>query len=413
MNRRRAVITGMGAVAPNGNTLSEFWSALIEGKSGTGPLTRFSSEGFASTVAAEVKSFDSALYIEPKESRRMDYFVQYALACAVQAMEDSGLDADSIEPARSGVLIGSGIGGIETIEKQKEVLDTKGPRRISPFLIPMLIVNMASGMVSMRYNFQGPNSCVVTACATGNHSIGDAARLIQHGQADVMLAGGTEGAITPLGFGGFCSMRALSTRNDSPETASRPFENTRDGFVMGEGAGVVVLEEYEAAKKRGATIYAEVAGYGMSADAFHVTMPEPEGKGAQAAMRMALNDAGLNPSDIDYINAHGTSTEYNDKTETVAIKGVFNSHAKSVAISSTKSMTGHLLGAAGAIECVACAKAIHQGVVPPTINYQEPDPECDLDYTPNTAREMPVKTTMSNSFGFGGHNAVLVLKKVD
>ncbi|MDP8245746.1 MAG: beta-ketoacyl-ACP synthase II [Candidatus Hinthialibacter antarcticus] len=412
MSRRRVVITGMGAVTPIGNTVDEFWTSLIEGKSGTGPLTRFDSEGFSSHVAAELKGFDPDQYIEPKESRRMDYFVRYAMACSEQAVKDSGLDVDSINLDRAGVYIGSGIGGIESIEKQKEVLDKKGPRRISPFLVPMLIVNMASGMVSMRFNFRGPNSCVVTACATGNNAIGDAARLIQYGQADVMLAGGAEGAITPLGFGGFCSLRALTTRNDDPTTASRPFDKSRDGFVMGEGAGVIMLEEYEAAKKRGARIYAEVAGYGMSSDAFHVTMPEPEGKGAQAAMRLSLEDAEISVDQVDYINAHGTSTEYNDKTESYAIKQTFKSHANTVAISSTKSMTGHLLGAAGAIECIACAKVIESGIVPPTINYNEPDPECDLDYTPNKAKEMAVNVTMSNSFGFGGHNAVLVLKKV-
>lgn len=412
MSRRRVVITGMGAVTPIGNTVDEYWTSLIEGKSGTGPLTRFDSEGFSSHVAAELKGFNPDQYIDPKESRRMDYFVQYAMACSEQAVKDSGLDVNSVNLDRAGVYIGSGIGGIETIEKQKEVLDTKGPRRISPFLVPMLIVNMASGMVSMRFNFRGPNSCVVTACATGNNAIGDAARLIQYGQADIMLAGGAEGAITPLGFGGFCSLRALSTRNDEPETASRPFDKSRDGFVMGEGAGVIMLEEYEAAKKRGARIYAEVAGYGMTSDAFHVTMPEPEGKGAQTAMRLSLEDAELSVDQIDYINAHGTSTEYNDKTESYAIKKVFNAHANTVAISSTKSMTGHLLGAAGAIECIACAKAIEKGFIPPTINYNEPDPECDLNYTPNQAIEKTVNSTMSNSFGFGGHNAVLVLKKV-
>ncbi|MBI1389196.1 MAG: beta-ketoacyl-ACP synthase II [bacterium] len=413
MNRRRVVITGMGAVTPIGNNVNDFWASLIEGRSGSGRLTRFDATDFSSQVAAEVKDFNPDEFIDPKESRRMDYFVKYAMASAEQAMKQANLDLEAVNLDRAGVLIGSGIGGIETIEKQKEALDAKGPRRISPFLIPMLIVNMASGMVSMRFNFRGPNSCVVTACATGNHAIGDAARLIQLNQADVMLAGGSEGAITPLGFGGFCALRALSTYNDEPETASRPFDKTRNGFVMGEGAGVVVLEELEAAKKRCATIFAEVAGYGMTADAFHVTMPEPEGRGAQGAMRLAIEDAGLNPDEIDYINAHGTSTEYNDKTESYAIKQVFNSHAKKAAISSTKSMTGHLLGAAGAVECIACAKALETGVVPPTINYHEPDPDCDLDYTPNTAKELPIKTAMSNSFGFGGHNAVLVLKKFE
>lgn len=411
MTRRRVVITGMGVISPVGNTLDEFWSSLLAGKSGVNRITRFDADKFSTKIAAEVKDFNPDLYIDPRESRRMDLFIKYGLAAAVQAVDHSGIDPDALDLKRAGVLIGSGIGGLETIESQKEVLEAKGPRRISPFLIPMLIANMASGYVSMRFGFRGPNTCVVTACATGTNCIGDATRLIQYGQADVMLAGGSEGAITPLGFGGFCSAKALSTRNDDPEHASRPFDADRDGFIMGEGAAVVVLEDLERAKQRGAVIYGEVIGYGLTADAHHVTMPHPEGLGAREAIEMALDDAQLNPEQIDYINAHGTSTPYNDKTETMAIKQAMGDAAKSVAISSSKSMTGHLLGAAGAAEAVVLAKTMHDGVIHPTANYETPDPECDLDYVPNTAREMDVNISMSNSFGFGGHNAVLVMKK--
>ncbi|MGI6458456.1 MAG: beta-ketoacyl-ACP synthase II [bacterium] len=410
---RRVVVTGMGALTPVGNTLEDFWSSLVAGRSGTGLLSKFSTEGFSSRVAAEVKNFDPAPYVDEKEQKRQDLFVQYAVAASIMAMEDSGMDVNHIDKDRAGVLIGSGIGGLQTIERQKEVLDQKGPRRISPFLIPMLIINMASGYVSIRYGLRGPNSSVVTACATGNHAIGDACKIIQRDEADIMLAGGSEAAITPLGFGGFCALRALSTRNDEPEKASRPFDKDRDGFVMAEGAGTLILEELEHAKKRGARIYAEVAGYGMSADAFHVTMPHQEGEGAQLAMRRALQDAGLNLDDVDYINAHGTSTEFNDKTESYAIKAVFGDRASRIPVSSTKSMTGHLLGAAGAIESIACCKAIHESTVPPTINYETPDPECDLDYVPNQAREQKINAAMTNSFGFGGHNAVLVFKRFE
>jgi 3-oxoacyl-[acyl-carrier-protein] synthase II len=403
----------MGVISPVGNTLDEFWTSLTEGRSGTGLLTKFDVEKYSSRVAAEVKNFDPEKYIDPKELRRMDRFCQYAVAAAVMAMEQSGMDGNAVNPDRAGVVIGSGIGGIETIETQKEILDEKGPRRISPFLIPMLIINMASGLVSIRYGFRGPNTAVVTACASGTHAIGDAMRIIQRNEADVMLAGGSEAAITPLGFGGFCSLKALSTRNDEPEKASRPFDKNRDGFVMGEGAGIVALEELEHAQKRGAEIFAEVIGYGMTGDAFHVTMPAPEGRGAREAMRLALLDADCSPEQVDYVNAHGTSTEYNDKIETEAIKALFGSHTEKLPVSSTKSMTGHLLGAAGAVECIACVKALQQGVIPPTINYETPDPECDLDCVPNTARETPIQIAMSNSFGFGGHNAVLVLKRFD
>jgi len=408
---RRVVVTGLGVVSPCGNDLKSFWSAISAGKSGTGPITRFDTEGFSSKVAAEVKGFEAEKYIEPREIRRTDRFVMYAVGASVQAVEQAGLDTNALNLERSGVLIGSGIGGIETIENQKALMDAKGPRRISPFLIPMLIVNMASGVVSMRYGFKGPNTSVVTACATGNHAIGDAMRLIQRNDADVMIAGGTEAALTPLGFGGFCSLKAMSTHNDAPEKASRPFDKDRDGFVMGEGAGALVLEEYEHAKKRGATIIAEIVGYGMSADAYHVTMPEPEGKGAQLAINHALKDSEINPGQIDYVNAHGTSTPYNDKTETYAMKQVFGDHAKKMAVSSTKSMTGHLLGAAGAVESVICSCVLKEGVVPPTINYETPDPDCDLDYVPNESRAMDVNYIMTSSFGFGGHNAVLVYKK--
>ncbi len=410
---RRVVVTGMGVVSPIGNTLEEFWASMLEGRSGTASLTKFDCEKFSSKVTAEVKDFDPTQFIEAKEIRKIDLFVQYALAASDMAIHNSGVNLDQANLERIGVLVGSGIGGIQTLENQKEVLEKKGPRRISPFLIPMLIINMASGMVSMRYGLQGPNTSVVTACATGNHSIGDAMRLIQNNKADIMIAGGSEASITPLGFGGFCSMKALSTRNDEPEKASRPFEKERDGFVMGEGSGVVVLEELEHAKSRGADIFGEVVGYGMTADAYHMTMPEPEGKGALKAMQLALEDAQINPEELHYINAHGTSTQYNDKFETQAIKSLLSSRAKEVPVSSTKSMTGHLLGAAGAIEFIAVLKALQEGVVPPTINYETPDPECDLDYVPNTARETPIKTALSNSFGFGGHNAVLAARRFE
>lgn len=359
---RRVVVTGMGALTPIGNTLEEFWDSAIHGRSGTGLLTRFDTTHYSSKIDAEVKGFNPEPYINAKEVGRTDLFVQYAVAAAAMSVADSGLDMETVDRNRAGVIVSSGIGGLQTIENQKEVLDQKGPRRISPYLIPMLIINMASGMVSIRYGLRGPNTSVVTACATGAHSIGEAMRLIQRGDADVMIAGGAEAAITPLGFGGFCSIRALSTRNDEPEKASRPFEKNRDGFVMGEGAGVLVLEELEHAKKRGARIYGELIGYGMSADAYHVTMPEPDGIGAQLAMRLALEDARLAVEDVDYINAHGTSTPYNDKFETLAIKSLFNSHAAKLAVSSTKSMTGHLLGAAGAVELIACLMALREGI---------------------------------------------------
>ncbi len=410
---RRVVVTGMGAVSPIGNTVEELWSSLVNGRSGTGLLTRFDATKFSSRIAAEVKGFDPTLYIDKKEIRRLSYFCQYALAASAMAIQNSQLDVESLDKNRVGVLIGSGIGGIEAIEEQKEVLDAKGPRRISPFLIPKLIINMAAGLVSMRYGFGGPNTAITTACATGAHSIGEAMRLVQRGQTDVVVAGGSEAALTPLGFGGFCTMKALSTNNDDPEHASRPFDKNRDGFVMGEGAGIVILEDLEHARKRGAEIFGEIVGYGMSADAYHITMPDPDGRGACEAMRTALEDAGISTDRVDYINAHGTSTPYNDKTETKAIKTLFNSYAKKVAVSSTKSMTGHLLGAGGAVEFIAMTLALQNGIIPPTINYCTPDPECDLDYVPNTARELKIQYAMSNSFGFGGHNAVLIARRFE
>ena len=410
---RRVVVTGMGVLSPVGNTLEAFWNSLTEGRSGTGLNTQFDTEKFSSKVAAELKDFDPGEFIDAKELRRMDPFVQYAVCASDMAVKHAGLDLNQLDLDRAGVVIGSGIGGLHSVESQKEVLDAKGPRRISPFLIPMLIINMGSGMVSMRYGFRGPNTSVTTACATGNHAIGDAFRIIQRDEADIMITGGTEASITPLGVGGFCAMKALSTRNDEPESCSRPFDKTRDGFVMGEGSGIIILEELEHAKKRGAEIYAELVGYGMSADAFHMTMPAPEGRGAQEAMNLAMKDAGIAKDEVDYINAHGTSTEYNDKNESQAIRILFNSHADSIPVSSTKSMTGHLLGAAGAIEFAAIVMVLKHGIIPPTINYETPDPECDLDYVPNTAREKPVKAAMSNSFGFGGHNAVLVARRFE
>lgn len=411
---RRVVITGLGCITPVGNSPDELWQSFVQGKSGAGRVTRFNADDFSSKIDAEVKNFDPEEYIEPKDVRKLDPFVQYAIASSAQAVRQSGLEINKLDLDRAGVLIGTGIGGIQTIEQQKEVLLAKGPRRISPFLIPMLLVNMASGHVSMKFGFRGPNTTVISACATGTHSIGESMRLIQHGYADIMISGGTEAAITPLGFGGFCAMKALSTRNDDPEKASRPFDKDRDGFLMGEGAGAVVLEELEHAKRRGANILAEVIGYGMSADAFHITQPMPEGLCAQKAMKYAVDDAQLPLNAVDYINAHGTSTHFNDKTEAYAINALFGDHAKKLAISSTKSMTGHLLGAAGAVESIACVQMLQRGVIIPTINYSTPDPEClGLDFVPNEPRDQKISIAMSNSFGFGGHNAVLVFKRFE
>jgi 3-oxoacyl-[acyl-carrier-protein] synthase II len=413
MMNRRVVITGLGVVAPNGNNAADYWDSLVAGRGGAGPITHFDADAFSSKIACEVKDFHAEQYIDPKALRRMDTFVQFALAAAVMAMNDAGLEVGTagLEPTRIGVIVGSGIGGIGVIEEQHAVLLEKGPRRVTPLLIPMLISNMAAGQISIFFNAQGPNSCVVTACATAAHCVGDAYRVIERGDADVVIAGGTEAAITPLGCAGFCIMKAFSTRNDDPEHASRPFDRERDGFVIGEGAGILILEEYERARNRGADVYAEIVGYGMTADAYHITAPDPEGMGGARAMSMALGHAGLNPEDVAYINAHGTSTPLNDAAETKAIKHVFGDYAFKVPISSTKSMTGHLLGAAGGIESVATALTIKNGIIHPTINYEYPDPECDLDYVPNEAREAKVDVAITNSFAFGGQNATLVFKR--
>jgi 3-oxoacyl-[acyl-carrier-protein] synthase II len=416
---RRVVVTGMGALTPLGNTLDEFWAGLREGRSGIGPITKFDAgvkddKGeyrFVTRIAGEVRNFDPLKYIDKKDVRRLDLYLQYAIATSAMAVEDTGLDTAKVDATRFGVLIGSGIGGISTLLEGQKVLESKGADRVSPFVIPMLIVNMAAGLVSMRFGAKGPNSSVVTACATGNHAIGDAFKIIQRGDADLMIAGGAEAIIIPLTIAGFCSMKAMSTRNDDPAKASRPFDRDRDGFVCGEGAGIVMLEELGHALRRDARIYGEVVGYGMTGDAHHMTAPDPEGDGATRAMAAALKDAGLVPADVGYVNAHGTSTPYNDKFETIAIKRVFGDHARTLAVSSTKSMTGHLLGAAGGIEAIATLLALHHGVLPPTINYEHPDPDCDLDYVPNHSRKQDVEIALSNAFGFGGTNATLAFRK--
>jgi len=410
-DKRRVVMTGVGAVTPIGNTAEEFWAALLEGRSGIGAITRFDTTGYSTRIAGEVKGFDPLKYIDKKDDRKFDLFLKYAVACAAMAVEDAGIQTDRVDASRFGVLVGSGIGGLETLLENFETLRTKGPDRVSPFFIPMIIINMASGVIAMRFGAKGPNSSVVTACATGNHAIGEAMRIIERGDADVMIAGGSEAIIVPLTIAGFAQMKAMSTRNDEPTKASRPFDAERDGFVCGEGGGLVVLESLEHARQRDARIYAEMVGYGMTGDAHHMTAPDPEGDGAARAMAAALRDGGLEPSAVGYINAHGTSTPYNDKFETIAIKRVFGEYAKKVPISSTKSMTGHLLGAAGGIEAIATAFAIHHGVLPPTINYETPDPDCDLDYIPNQARKQEVEVALTNAFGFGGTNATLALKK--
>jgi len=411
MSERRVVITGLGVVTPLGCDLNIFWQSLIAGKSGIGPVTRFDTTGYDCTIGGEVKDFKADQYMPIKETRRTDRFVHYAVGAARLAVADSKLELDKLDRNRIGCIVGSGIGGMETIEDQASVLFSKGPGRISPFMIPMLIVNMASGYISMLLGVKGPNLAVVSACATATHAIGEAARAIVHNDADIMISGGSEAAITRLGYGGFCAMKAMSTRNDDPTRASRPFDAGRDGFVMGEGAGVIILESLEHARKRHATIYAEVAGYGITGDAYHMSAPAPEGEGAARSMAMALRHARLNVDQIDYINAHGTSTPVGDKCETQALKTVFGAHAKKLAVSSTKSMTGHLLGAAGAVETAVCALAIRDNIVPPTINYETPDPDCDLDYVPNKAREMKVNACVNNSLGFGGHNATLIVKR--
>jgi 3-oxoacyl-[acyl-carrier-protein] synthase II len=409
---RRVVITGLGAVTPIGNNVKDFWTNLVNGVSGIDVIKRFDpiAIGLPVIIAGEVKNLNPEKFLDSKELKRMSDFVKFAVIAAKEAIEDSGLDLDKIDLTRAGVIVGTGIGGLRDIEEQQKVVMEKGVKRVSPFFIPSGISNMASGYISIEFGFKGPNSCVVTACATGTHSIGDAFKIIQRGDADIMIAGGTESAITPLGVAGFANMKALSTRNNEPQKASRPFDAQRDGFVMGEGAGVVVLEELEHAKKRGAKIYAEVVGYGLTGDAYHITAPCVDADGAIRVIKMALNDARVNPEEVDYVNAHGTSTPLNDKIETLAIKQVFKDHAYKLKISSNKSMIGHLLGAAGAVEAVATALTIKEGIIPPTINYEYPDPECDLDYVPNKAIQYPVKVAISNSFGFGGTNGCLVFK---
>lgn len=407
----RVVVTGLGIISPVGIGIESFWSNLLEGKSGIGPVTKFDASEMPTKIAGEVKDFNVTDYIDKKEARRMDLYTQYAVSAAKMAVEDSGLDLEKTDLNRMAVILGSGIGGIGTMEEQCRVLVNKGPNRVSPFLVPMMIVNMAAGQISINLGAKGPNYTVVSACASGTNAVGDAFNIIQRGNADIVVTGGTEAAITPLGFAGFCSMKAMSTRNDEPSKASRPFDQERDGFVMGEGSVILILESLEHAQKRGAKIYAEVLGYGATADAHHITAPAPDGEGAARAMSLAIEDAGLKPADIDYINAHGTSTDLNDKFETLAIKQVFGESAKNVLVSSTKSMTGHLLGAAGALELAVLALAIRDSKVPPTINYENPDPECDLDYVPNLYRDKEVNYALSNSLGFGGHNATVVFGK--
>jgi 3-oxoacyl-[acyl-carrier-protein] synthase II len=383
----------------------------MQGRSGIGPITRFDATDFPTRIAGEVRGFDPLNFVDKKEARRLDPYLQYAIAASVLAVQDASLDTDKVDSTRFGVLIGSGIGGIQTLLDNHKTLLDRGPDRVSPFFIPMLIINMASGLVSMRFGAKGPNSSVVTACATGNHAIGDAFRIIQRGDADIMIAGGAEAIIIPLTIAGFCAVKAMTTRNDEPQRASRPFDAERDGFVCSEGAGILVLESREHALRRDARIYAEVVGYGMSGDAHHMTAPDPEGDGAARSMALALRDGGVSPGEVGYINAHGTSTPYNDKFETMAIKRVFGEHARRLAVSSTKSMTGHLLGAAGGIEAIATVLALHHGILPPTINYEHPDPECDLDYVPNQPRKQDVEIAASNAFGFGGTNATLIFRK--
>lgn len=408
---RRVVATGLGVVAPNGIGVEAFWESLVNGVSGIDHITRFDASRHDTKIAAEVKGFDPLLYMEKKEVKKMDRFIHYALAGAIMAVDDAKLTVKDDERSRFGVLIGTGMGGIPALEETHKTLLEKGPNRISPFFIPSIITNLASGHIAIRFGLRGPNSCVSTACASGNHAIGESFELIRRGMADVMFAGGAEAVISPLTIGGFGAMKALSTRNDAPQRASRPFDKGRDGFVMGEGAGILILEELDHALQRGAKIYAELKGYGMSADAYHMTAPEPEGAGAMASMLLALAAAGLHPEEVDYINAHGTSTQAGDASETKAIKGVFGDHAYRLAVSSIKSMTGHLLGAAGGVESVATVLTLHHGVIPPTINYDEPDPECDLDYVPNKARRTKVRVAFNNSFGFGGTNATLVFQQ--
>ncbi|MDO9308564.1 MAG: beta-ketoacyl-ACP synthase II [Deltaproteobacteria bacterium] len=410
---RRVVITGVGAVSPLGCGNVTNWDALVSGKSGIGLITRFDASDMPVKIAGEVSDFNAEKYIDKKEIKKMDLFIQYSLAAAHYAMEDSGLVINDENAERVGVLVGAGLGGLPSIERYHTLLNEGGPKKISPFFIPMLIINLAPGHISIRYGAKGPNLSSVSACATGTHSIGDAFHMIARGDADAMIAGGTESTVTPLGIGGFAAMKALSdSHNDSPEKASRPFDKNRDGFILAEGAGIVIMEEYEAARKRGARIYAEVVGYGLTGDAYHMTAPAPGGEGAARCMKMALKNAGVLPEQVNYINAHGTSTPFNDLNESLAIKSVFGDHCAKLMVSSTKSMTGHLLGAAGGVEAVFTCMAMDKSVVPPTINYETPDPECDLDYVPNTARDAKIEYAMSNSLGFGGTNATLLFKKI-
>jgi len=407
---RRVVVTGLGVVTPIGNDVPAMWASLLAGKSGIGRISAFDPSALDSQIAAEVKGFDPLLYLSPKEIKRTERFVQFAVAASKQAVQDAGLNIAEEDPFRCGVIIGCGMGSMALIEQQHATLLTKGPGKLSPFMIPMLIANMGSGHTAISLGWKGPNYCTTTACASGAHGAGEAFRAVQRGEVDLMIGGGTESCITPLSVGGFCALQALSRRNDAPERASRPFDKERDGFVIGEGAGVIVLEELAHAKKRGARIYAEMVGYGMTADAFHMTAPDEQGEGATHAMTRALEDAKLRPEQITYLNAHGTSTELNDKIETLAIKKAFKDAAKRVAVSSTKSMTGHLIGGAGGVEAVISVLAIQHGVMPPTVNYEHPDPACDLDYIPNTPRQGTVEAVLSNSLGFGGHNATVIFK---
>lgn len=408
---KKVVITGLGVVSPSGIGKEDYWKALMAGKSSAATLTHFDTTNFSSKFGCEIKNFNPENFIDKKKAKRMDRFVQFAVAAAKLAVEDSKIDFTKENPERCGVIVGSGIGGMETIEAQARVLFEKGPGRISPFLIPMLITNMAPAEIAMMFGVRGPNYAITSACASSTHSIGDALRLMRYGDMDVAIAGGSEAAITPLGFGGFCAIKALSTRNDAPEKACRPFDAQRDGFIMGEGAGMVILETEEHAKTRGAKIYCELAGYGATDDAYHITAPEPNAVASSKSMELAIKDGGLTPEDIDYVNAHGTSTALNDKIETMAIKKVFGEHAKKLAVSSTKSMTGHLLGAAGAVELIATVLCMERGFIHPTINYEFPDPECDLDYVPNYPRQKQINAAISNSLGFGGHNSTLAVKK--
>lgn len=410
--KQRVVITGMGVMTSLGHDLETFWGNLLAGKSGVGPIELFDVSEYPTRIAAEIKDFNPEQYFDKKEARRMDRFVQFAVAASLSALKDAGLNVkEDTDAERVGVYVGSGIGGLSTWEEQHKILLEKGPKRVSPFFIPMMIANMASGQISMMTGAKGPNSTAVTACATGTHSIGDSYKMIQRGDADVMICGGAEATISPTGVAGFCALRAMSTRNDEPARASRPFDTDRDGFVMGEGSGILILESLEHAQKRGAKIYGEVIGYGMSGDAYHMTDPDPDG--AARCMVKAIKDAGIAPEEIDYINAHGTSTPVGDRSETTAIKKAFGDHAYKLAVSSTKSMTGHLLGAAGGVEALICGLTLKHGMIAPTINLENQDPECDLDYVPNTPRKADVNIVMSNSFGFGGHNATIILKKFE